>query len=475
MKTSIRIAIVFAVVVVGCQSQRCDGPFPDHPECEKRIKWMKQYWNKVSWRKKYIEAGVDGSACSCQNYLWEVEGFCPKVEYEQPPAPEPRECLGPFPKSYPTCLGRIKWMMKRWDKVSWKKTYINAGVDGTSCSCQRYLNTVEGYCPPVGGNDDPVTDPPPTKDPSTGGPDGAVFKVAFMGDTGVGEGAKRVMEMLAGEKIDLLVQNGDFDYGDEADTWSNFLDRNLGNIPVLFSQGNHDLNIWEDYQQRLFSQFVSSSSHLAPKCWGPDGNSLTRQDFGELYACEVHSTLFVMVGWGQMKHSNEFLQDTLSNSKARHKFCVWHKPQGKVSSGGSHTRDYGNDDLYEICREAGAVITSGHNHVYSRTKLISSFLGRSPEISQNNDVSTVQTSCGTSGETISIVSGMSGMHFSSSGPYNLETMSRSHIRKSGQSKESGALVCDIRASSTVVACNFYIAQDPSGKTSIDRFTIERKC
>ena len=61
---------------VDFEDEDCTAPFPQHGECEERMTWMSQNWNVVSWKQDYINAGVDGSRCSIQIYLF-GEGYCP--------------------------------------------------------------------------------------------------------------------------------------------------------------------------------------------------------------------------------------------------------------------------------------------------------------------------------------------------------------------------------------------------------------
>jgi hypothetical protein len=58
-------------------------------------------------------------------------------------------CEGPYGTKYPECEARIKWMLENWDKTdAWKQQkYRDNGVDGTRCSIQTYLATVETWCP----------------------------------------------------------------------------------------------------------------------------------------------------------------------------------------------------------------------------------------------------------------------------------------------------------------------------------------
>eukprot|EP01134_Creolimax_fragrantissima_P006637 CFRG6637T1 len=129
----------------------CDQPQLDS-SCESRILWMLENWNKVDWADKYVEYGVDGSRCSIQHYLYSVEGYCSDPVGYSPVTPVSCD----QPQSDSSCENRILWMLENWNKVDWADKYVKYGVDGSRCSIQHYLYSVEGYCSdPVGYS--PVT------------------------------------------------------------------------------------------------------------------------------------------------------------------------------------------------------------------------------------------------------------------------------------------------------------------------------
>ena len=157
----------------------------------------------------------------------------------------------------------------------------------------------------------------------------------------------------------------------------------------------------QNLHENIFTQFLNGS------CSG---------EYGERYACTIGNSFFALLGWVQaepaeLERSNQYLEEVLRSSDSAFKFCVWHRPEGKINPGSSHTSNYGSQRLFETCRKYGAVITSGHSHVYARTKLISDFTG-DPVVSLNDDFN-VTVSCG---ETVALIVGMAGFRHSSDGP-----------------------------------------------------------
>mmetsp|Transcript_14070 Transcript_14070/g.24961 ORF Transcript_14070/g.24961 Transcript_14070/m.24961 type:complete len:272 (+) Transcript_14070:367-1182(+) len=163
-----------------CKIKLDQDSFPGYPKCVQRIEWLLANWETVKWSDKYREKGITSSdPCIMQTYLnkHEVDSdgqpFCPPVFTKKPtPAPtskptlkptkqptkqptEENDCTGDFP-NHSHCEGRIAWMMKKWDSVSWSQKYRDAGITKSDrCQMQKYLNEYEGdedgpYCPPVG-------------------------------------------------------------------------------------------------------------------------------------------------------------------------------------------------------------------------------------------------------------------------------------------------------------------------------------
>jgi beta-glucanase (GH16 family) len=107
----------------------------------------------------------------CQYHDWMVgtinivDGVAP-VNPTSSPSTGPTDldcssCEGPYP-SHDGCEGRVQWLMQNWNSVTWTQDYADHGVDGSRCSAQAYLNSVEPHCPPV--SSDCFTPPAPIVD-----------------------------------------------------------------------------------------------------------------------------------------------------------------------------------------------------------------------------------------------------------------------------------------------------------------------
>ena len=78
------------------------------------------------------------------------------------------------------------------------------------------------------------------------------FLVAFIGDQGAGSGARAVLQLIKNEGAAMVLHQGDFDYEDDPDKWTRMLDEILGpDFPLFASIGNHDVDAWPRYQQKL--------------------------------------------------------------------------------------------------------------------------------------------------------------------------------------------------------------------------------
>jgi len=302
------------------------------------------------------------------------------------------------------------------------------------------------------------------------------LKIGFVGDTGAqtsgnaGFYAQSVFQMLRDQNVDIVLQNGDFDYNGSPSLWKSFLDAQLGDMEILTTSGNHETDIdgqrWygsSGYKVHLTDRLKASS--LFSKC-------SDSENYGERYHCTIDGSLFVMLGWRETRKSKidsstAYLEQVLASSDAPLKWCIWHQPEGKMNSGDAHDTIYGLEPLYEMCRKYGAVVTNGHSHVYARTKLVSSFYG-DPTVSPLDDALDVKVSCG---ETVSFVVGMGGFKADSNGQYAQASWFRKTFSKSNfNTMRAGALVCDTDYSTA--ACEFIITQN---NEVYDSFTLHRDC
>jgi len=130
------------------------------------------WWVRSNWQSNFkffmnrSHAYNDGRDCSVLEYLhWEATSADPPGPVDCPIPGGPDGILPPYPAKdapmscsggcgedaedmTPSCLGTIKWLMDNWKS---NPKFAAAGVDGSVCSCQRYLHEVEQKCPKVRG------------------------------------------------------------------------------------------------------------------------------------------------------------------------------------------------------------------------------------------------------------------------------------------------------------------------------------
>eukprot|EP01060_Flectonema_neradi_P039454 TRINITY_DN869_c0_g2_i1.p1 TRINITY_DN869_c0_g2~~TRINITY_DN869_c0_g2_i1.p1 ORF type:complete len:1318 (+),score=332.00 TRINITY_DN869_c0_g2_i1:49-4002(+) len=299
----------------------------------------------------------------------------------------------------------------------------------------------------------------------------AGLKLGLIGDTSSGTDATRSYKLMRDYDVDIVVQNGDFDYKDEVDTWETFLNDNWflhGKEHVLMSSGNHDVLVWNDYRDMLFGKM---SAFLKSNCHGRDNHQLS-SDYGTWMSCVFQEVHIVMIGWDEMQTPQaaaSFVNSEFIGSTSTHRVCVWHRPEGSLQPGHRHTSNYNSWLVYEACRENGAVVVSGHSHLYSRTKKFSNF--ESKQLSTNADNTNISLNCG---ESIAIVSGMGGKGPDDNGPYASEPYFEASYTTSHGSVGNGVLVCDFPLADDEVAhCQFLVGESPG--TIVDDFTIDSTC
>jgi len=227
----------------------------------------------------------------------------------------------------------------------------------------------------------------------TGGNTAEVL-VAFIGDSGNGSEFKQVLDLVMNEKVDAVVHNGDYDYGLDPDAFFATVDGKVGaSFPYFASVGNHDAGAWSDYAAYLKTHMDAVGVTL-------DDPDMMDQKFS-FHWRGLHN---VFVGEnGNNSEFAQFIDDQFSANETDWKICGWHKNQAAMQIGGKG--DEMGWDVYENCRKHGAIITTGHEHSYERTKTMTS--------ATNQEVDTTcsdpKAECVSPGRTFVIVSGLAGV------------------------------------------------------------------
>jgi hypothetical protein len=228
------------------------------------------------------------------------------------------------------------------------------------------------------------------------------LKVAFIGDQGINENAEAVLQLIKDEHADMVLHQGDLGYGDESDPqiaidWDAQITSVLGDdFPYFASVGNHDVGTWSTYQSLLVARLgrVPGAS-----CTG---------EYGVMAACTYQGLFFILSGAGTLPEiaddaaQIDFIRSQLAQDNSIWRICAWHKNQNAMQLGTKP--DEVGWGPYEECRRDGAIIATGHEHSYSRTKTLSNIQRQTVDpLSPNPSDLRV-----TAGSTFVLVSGLGG-------------------------------------------------------------------
>jgi hypothetical protein len=231
-------------------------------------------------------------------------------------------------------------------------------------------------------------------DPGGSGDTPANFRVAFIGDTEAGANFKSVLTLIKNEGAQAVVVAGDMGYANSATTWVAAADSVLGDtFPVFVAEGNHDANGgWSNYPAKLIPR------------WKAAGATVKETNVADGVFTVTYKGLFmVMLGQGSNKAGyGTFAKAELAASSHTWEACVFHKNMAAMQIGGKG--DEQGWESYENCRQGGAIVATGHEHSYERTKTLTSTTNQTVDGSCN-DANNV---CVGPNRTFVFVSGLGG-------------------------------------------------------------------
>ncbi len=226
------------------------------------------------------------------------------------------------------------------------------------------------------------------------------LRVALFGDQGLGSNSVAVLQLIKNEGAAFAIHLGDFDYADNPAGWETQLNQVLGSsFPYFGAVGNHDLPKWSTvggYQERLQRKLQNIPGAV---CTGTLGVNMS---------CSYRGLFFVLSGVGTLGSGHAaYLKTALAQSHATWEICAWHKNQESMQVGGKV--DEVGWEAYETCRKAGAIIATGHEHSYERTKTLIDMIAKKVDPA----CSTVNTMClqegESNGKSFAVVTGLGGV------------------------------------------------------------------
>ncbi len=222
-------------------------------------------------------------------------------------------------------------------------------------------------------------------------------KVAFFGDQGYGEDAQAVLRLVKAEKVDLVLHLGDFEYLDRPDLWREQIAGVLGDdVPYLALLGNHEEAQWEGYKAEV-NDLMGKIEGL--ECEGDIAVDISCHFKNIHFVLSTTGLLSEKIGDARNLSHVKFVKDHFASSTDDWRVCGWHKNQHKMQMGSKG--DEVGWDIYEACREEGAMIATGHEHSYSRTYLLS-------DMSEHTVATTTSPFVFKEGVAMAFVSGIGG-------------------------------------------------------------------
>jgi hypothetical protein len=193
------------------------------------------------------------------------------------------------------------------------------------------------------------------------------FKIAFLGDQGLGPAAENVLKLVKSENAQIIVHLGDFDYHDRPSAWEAQTNKILGpDFPQFSVMGNHDESKW-----------ASDTGYGAVINRRMQNQGIT--DLVGVYGkqCSFHYKgiffVFTTPGLDGTGHDT-FIRAQLAKDNSVWRISSWHVLQKLMQVGGKS--DEAGWPVYEASREGGAIIATAHEHIYCRTHLMSSMINQ---------------------------------------------------------------------------------------------------
>jgi predicted phosphodiesterase len=228
----------------------------------------------------------------------------------------------------------------------------------------------------------------------------ANYKIAFIGDQGLGSNARAVLSLILSENADAVLHLGDFDYVDNPAAWDTQINDILGpNFPYFACAGNHDQSRF--YGSGGYQEFMEARMNRLGVTW--DG------DLGVQSSLTYNGIFFVLTAPGVFGSGHsDYIRDQLAGDHSIWSISGWHKNMRAMQVGGK--TDETGWGVYEESRKGGAIIATGHEHSYSRTHLLSSCQFQTVASTSSPLILTkdLPGTGGDEGQTFAFVNGLAG-------------------------------------------------------------------
>tara|TARA_B100000949_G_scaffold171126_1_gene151520 strand:- start:74 stop:2641 length:2568 start_codon:yes stop_codon:yes gene_type:complete len=286
----------------------------------------------------------------------------------------------------------------------------------------------------------------------------ANLRVAFIGDQGLTANSIAVLELIKDERAELVLHQGDFDYSNDTNSWDRQISNVLGSdFPYFASIGHHDIKELNGYQEKLYDRLEKN----------PDATC--NGELGIKSSCNYKGLFFILAAPGIAGSDHDsFIEKQLNNNDFMWRICSWHNDIHVMQKEAEPNKT--GWEVYEACKNGGAIIANGHAHSYIRTKTLMYVENQivNPEWPEPDKLTVKE------GDTFIFISGLAGHSlavqnycFPASYPYGCDELAT--VYTVDQNANYGALFCtfNVNGQSNKADCYF---KNIDGKI-IDEFTI----
>jgi predicted phosphodiesterase len=188
------------------------------------------------------------------------------------------------------------------------------------------------------------------------------YKIAFIGDQGLGENAKAVLRLIKAEGADAVLHQGDLDYERNPKAWDDQINSILGpNFPYFASIGNHDINKWQG--SGGYEEYLAKRMSRIGVTWDGKLGIKSSLKFKGIFV------IFVAPDVAESGHA-DYIEEKFGEDDSIWRISSWHKNMRDMQVEGK--TDQAGWAVYEESRKAGSIIATAHAHTYSRTYLLGS-------------------------------------------------------------------------------------------------------
>jgi len=278
--------------------------------------------------------------------------------------------------------------------------------------------------------------------------------VAFIGDQGGSTYLSSdldVLNLIKNEKAQLVVHQGDLGFEhDNPDEWDEKISSTLGkDFPYIASQGHHD-KPWNQYQIKLQERLNS--------------DLICNGNLGIKSTCTYHNLLFTVIAPGEYTDDSDydsFVQEQLRDNDSYWKICSMHNDMYSMQAEAKLNKT--GMEVFEACRNGGAIVATGHQHFYARSGNIIEFVEPNNqridlEWSESNKLRVKE------GSTFTFISGLGGSPVTNQAYYEWPVNYATE-----QNAAHGALFCIFNAGGQPNKAYCYF-KDVDGAI-VDSFTI----